>query len=149
MIQIDLQEAFKLAGKGKEIYVLSPQNGGAWKDLAPDTLQNMLDGCLLFRREPAMESSGLLDVLQEDKNPPNTDGDVPGASGGTAEPTGKRVGAGGKRKAVDTGKILALHNAGWSNVKIADEMKMNVKTVWYYIDKARKGTQDERKDKVQ
>ena len=144
--QIDLQEAFKLAGKGKEIYVLSPQNGGAWKDLVPDTLQNMLDGCLLFRREPAMESSGLLDALQEDKNPPTTDGDAAGASGDAAEPTGKR---GGKRKAVDTGKILALHNARWTNKSIAEEMKMNEKTVWYYIDKARKGTQDERKDKVQ
>lgn len=137
--QIGLNEALKLAAKGKEIYVLSPKNGGAWKDLVPDTLQNMLDGCLLFRREPAMESSNLMDVLQEDKNPPNTDGDVPGASEGTAEPTGKRVGAGAKRKAVDTGKILALHNAGWTNKAIAEEMKMNEKTVWYYIDKARKG----------
>lgn len=25
---------------------------------------------------------------------------------------------------VDFGKIIALHNAGWSNAKIADEMKM-------------------------
>lgn len=26
--------------------------------------------------------------------------------------------------AVDFGKILALHNAGWSGAKIADEMRM-------------------------
>lgn len=26
--------------------------------------------------------------------------------------------------AVDFGKILALYNAGWSNTKIADEMRM-------------------------
>jgi len=36
-----------------------------------------------------------------------------------------------------------LHRAGWTNTKIADEMGMNEKTVWYYINKARKETQDE------
>ena len=38
-----------------------------------------------------------------------------------------------KRKQVDTGKIMALHNAGWSNVKIADEMKLHPITVGKYI----------------
>ena len=27
-----------------------------------------------------------------------------------------------KRKRIDRGKVRALHDAGWSNVKIADEM---------------------------
>ncbi len=49
---------------------------------------------------------------------------------------------GGKRKPVDVGKILALHNAGWTNKAIAEEMKMGGKMVWYYIDKARKEMQD-------
>lgn len=52
------------------------------------------------------------------------------------------TGAKRKRKSVDVGKILALHKAGWSNVKIADELGMNEKTVWYYVDKARKESQD-------
>lgn len=38
-----------------------------------------------------------------------------------------------KRKKIDTGKILALHNAGWSNVKIADEMRLHPITVGKYV----------------
>ncbi|MCD8366117.1 MAG: helix-turn-helix domain-containing protein [Clostridiales bacterium] len=34
---------------------------------------------------------------------------------------------------VDVGKIMALHNAGWSNVKIADEMDLHPVTVGKYI----------------
>ncbi|PNV62234.1 hypothetical protein C0033_08965 [Clostridium sp. chh4-2] len=76
--------------------------------------------------------------------PPNADGAVAGASTGTEKQATKRVvtGAKRKRKSVDVGKILALHKAGWSNVKIADELGMNEKTVWYYVDKARKESQD-------
>lgn len=33
------------------------------------------------------------------------------------------------RKRIDIGKIMALKNAGWSNVKIADEMGMNPQAV--------------------
>ena len=34
---------------------------------------------------------------------------------------------------VDVGKIRALHNAGWSNAKIADEMKLSDPTIRKYI----------------
>lgn len=34
-----------------------------------------------------------------------------------------------KAKKLDKGKIMALHNAGWSNEKIADEMKCSPRTV--------------------
>ena len=30
--------------------------------------------------------------------------------------------AGKARKKIDRGKVMALHNAGWKNVKIAEEM---------------------------
>lgn len=33
------------------------------------------------------------------------------------------------RKRIDIGKIMAIKNAGWSNVKIADEMGMNPQAV--------------------
>ena len=32
------------------------------------------------------------------------------------------MGAGKARKKIDRGKVMALHNAGWKNVKIAEEM---------------------------
>lgn len=34
-----------------------------------------------------------------------------------------------RRNSIDIGKIMALKNAGWSNVKIADEMGMNPQSV--------------------
>ena len=34
-----------------------------------------------------------------------------------------------RRNSIDIGKIMALKNAGWSNVKIADEMGMNPQAV--------------------
>jgi len=37
------------------------------------------------------------------------------------------------RKNIDTGKIIALHNAGWSNVKIADEMGLSPITIGKYV----------------
>lgn len=46
---------------------------------------------------------------------------------------------GKSRKQIDTGKIMALHNAGWSNVKIADEMGLSAITVGKYVNKLLKG----------
>ena len=36
---------------------------------------------------------------------------------------------------MDTGKIRALHNAGWSIPKIADEMNVSAVTISKYIQK--------------
>ena len=43
-------------------------------------------------------------------------------------PTGKKA-----KKTVDVGKLIALHNAGWSVAKIADELKVSVQTVYKYL----------------
>lgn len=44
------------------------------------------------------------------------------------------VGQGRKRK-LDTGKMTALRNAGWSYEKIADEMGCSAGTVWNFFNK--------------
>lgn len=41
----------------------------------------------------------------------------------------------GKRR-VDVGKILALHNAGWTNKQIAEEMRLSAVTIGKYVRKA-------------
>lgn len=46
---------------------------------------------------------------------------------------------GKSRKQIDTGKIMALHNAGWTNAKIADEMGLSAVTVGKYVKKLLKG----------
>ena len=51
-----------------------------------------------------------------------------------------------KKKGVDTGKIKALSDAGWSKAKIADEMGISVKAVYYHLDKIKQqgGDADDR-----
>lgn len=38
-----------------------------------------------------------------------------------------------RKKKIDMGKLMALHNAGWSNLKIAGELKISDVTVGKYI----------------
>lgn len=54
--QIDQKTALELAAKGKEVLVMVPAGkDSGWDDMMPDTLGHMLEGCMFFRREPAME----------------------------------------------------------------------------------------------
>lgn len=43
-----------------------------------------------------------------------------------------------KRTPLDKNKVLALHYAGWSAAKIADEMRCSAKTIYGIISKSRK-----------
>ena len=163
--QIDLRTALRLAADGIEIKAMCEiVPDGDWEDMLPTTLQKLLEGCLFFRAEPAMvnpefevaaqemDAAIPVPVFDEDEPTlPTVSSPLPAESDGaaalpaavTTKPLCKREIADTKRKPVDTGKLLALHRAGWTNAKIADEMGMNEKTVWYYINKARKETQDE------
>lgn len=156
--QIDMKEALRLAHKDHEVKILVPSPDGDWEDMYPTTLQSMLEGCLFFRRVEAMVNSEFERAFQaaeavmptpvpviEDEPlptpaepsppPPHVDGADPVAAGGTQEPAGGRVGASAKRQKVDTGKLLALHKAGWTNVKIGEELKISGVTVGNYLKK--------------
>ena len=65
--QIDMKLALELAAKGKEVLVMAPTTTDPkkWTDYETDTLGHMLDNCLFFRQEPAME----VDLTGEDKDP--------------------------------------------------------------------------------
>lgn len=143
--QIDLKEALRMTAKGQEVMVMAPSTTEPkqWNDYHTDTLQGMLSGCMFFRQEPAMANPEFKTAMKEmgAQNSISAGGKDAGASRDTTKPAGQRGGT-GKRSPVDTGKILALHNAGWTNKAIAEEMKMNEKTVWYYIDKARREKKD-------
>ncbi|MEY8357126.1 hypothetical protein AALB39_27805 [Lachnospiraceae bacterium 54-53] len=68
--QIDLHKAMELAGKGSEVLVLVPSGPETnWRGYMPDTLQEMLEGCLFFRKEPAMENSAFEDSVEETLKP--------------------------------------------------------------------------------
>ena len=54
--QIDMKTALELTARGQEVMVLIPGTPDSkWEDMLPNTLQRMLDGCLFFRREVALE----------------------------------------------------------------------------------------------
>lgn len=55
--QIGMEEALRLASKGREIMVMAPGLAGknGWTDYMPYTLSRMLEGCMFFREEPAAE----------------------------------------------------------------------------------------------
>lgn len=55
--QVDEKTALELAAKGKEVLVMVPAGkDSGWEGMMPDTLGHMLEGCMFFRREPAMEA---------------------------------------------------------------------------------------------
>ena len=51
-------------------------------------------------------------------------------------------------KQIDTGKLLALHKAGWSNVKIADELGISDVTVGKYLKRAEEKEDGKQPEKV-
>lgn len=55
--QIDIKTALQLAAKGKEVLVMAPitTDPEKWIDYEPNTLDHLLEDCMFFRREPAME----------------------------------------------------------------------------------------------
>lgn len=114
--QIDEKTALQLAARGKEVLVMAPitTDPEKWIDYEPNTLGHMLEGCLFFRREPAMEVE-LAESAEIEKAQP--------------DPLSRKE----AKKAVDVGKLIALHNAGWPAAKIADELKVSVRTVYKYL----------------
>lgn len=116
--QIDIKTALELAVKGKEVLVMVPAGkDSGWEDMMPGTLGHLLEGCMFFRREPAMEVelTGPVEIEPAQPDPP---------------PAGKKR---GPKKALDVGKLVVLHNAGWPAAKIADELRVSVRTVYNYL----------------
>lgn len=124
--QIDEKTALELAAKGKEVLVMAPitTDPEKWIDYEPNTLGHMLEGCLFFRREPAMEVDQVGSTGQTIEIGPAE----PGNAQPDPPPTGKKA-----RKTVDVGKLIALHNAGWSVAKIADELGVSTRAVYNYL----------------
>lgn len=62
--QIGTEEALKMAVKGREVLVMVPRfvdDENGWTDYETNTLAGLLDGCLFFRKEPAMKAWDGLD----------------------------------------------------------------------------------------
>lgn len=167
--QIPQDEALKLFLKGTDIMLMSPGTGDSeWREMIPDTLSNLLEGMMFFRREPAMEtgldiktdrtlsdiplpafnpsrapdSTGIDSDNEPEKEADNSDDPEPEASEYDNEDKEKDA-KHKKRVQVDTGKLMALRKAGWSVSKIADELGIGKSTVYNYVMKMQKGAVNE------
>ena len=140
--QIDLRTALELAAKGIEIELMAPDvpEPEKWTDYQPDTLQHLMDGCLFFRSEPAIDNP----VLNEATPIPPADASLVAKTGDTRLEDRPAISGRTKRAKVDTGKLLALHKAGWPNTKIAEELKVSDVTVGNYLRKLKE--EDNEKD---
>lgn len=124
--EIKASEAFKAHEKGQEIKVLAPSTEGGYDWINIDEL---ITGCKFFTDE----EEKLIQEPEPDnpEEPPEifpNSVEEPLEAPPPESPPEKR-----KRKQIDVGKIMALHRAGWNNVKIADEMKLHPVTVGKYI----------------
>ena len=138
--QIDMAKALELAAKGMEIKVLAPigQEGG-WENLVPDTLQNMLEGVMFFRQEPAMEKEIFPVETVLDVTEPLSEKTLSEIEAGLKQELKQARPQKGKLD-VDIGKMKALREAGWSYAKIADEMRISEGSVYNYLKRAEEET---------
>lgn len=85
-------------------------------------LKDIYDGTTVSE---LMCASFVAEETESDNPPPERKNSKPAASG--------------SKKKLDHGKIQALHNAGWSHAKIADEMGCTTGTVATVLSKLKKG----------
>lgn len=166
--QIDMVSALNLAAHGREVLVMEPNawDPESWEDYEPGTLAGMLEGCLFFRKVPAEERNLLREIREEGDGSPDIpretqEGGTETAETAPAEPAGEsrdgsrqeatgmespEKGKPGKKKTktgVDTGELLAMHRAGWSNIKIAKELGVSGFTIRKYLKQIKEETDGE------
>lgn len=76
------------------------------------------------------EGGAVFAVMPDELQPPSGEANTgPGPEDQEDKPDKRR------RVKLDTGKVMSLHNAGWSNRKIADEMGCSEGTIWNFLKK--------------
>lgn len=122
--EVELKRAIQAYLEGHEVKAILPTNDYYDKVVPFHVLFDEIR--FLVDRSPAVINKEFDDAFQ---NPPNTEGTASGSSGSGIEPSADGADAGAKRKTIDRGKVMALHRAGWTNRKIADEMRVHESTV--------------------
>lgn len=118
--EVNLEKALKKAAAGKAVLILTTMDDGS---MAIESLSDILQGARFLVEVPAVIDEEFEAALPKAAPPP----------------TPKSA----KKKKVDAGKIHALHNAGWSQAKIADEMKLSISTVNRYLNMDKPEKNDE------
>lgn len=84
----------------------------------------------------AAEAGAVFAVMKQPQKEPETKEEV------KPTPPPKSPAGQGRKSKLDTGKMTALRNAGWSYEKIADEMGCSAGTVWNYFNKGKEDKKD-------
>ena len=117
LYEITLEEALKQTVKGNEVFILAAEEGRAGIIMP---LVEVLSGARYF---VAVGETPVVNKPEPEEMP----GENPQPSA-TAEKPKKKKGRTPSSE-IDVGKIKALHAAGWSQPKIADEMQLSQATI--------------------
>ena len=88
---------------------------------------------LIIDTDPEETSLELTENLAVTSQEPLQDEPKPEPKKTASKPAPKKTAPKKNTKPIDKGKIGALHRAGWSAAKIADEMKLGLSTVYKII----------------
>ena len=112
--QITEKEALEMYIEGTDVKILAPMvNNPDWLKYEAGLLSRLLDGIIYLtdeeeEKEVVFEEPIAIPEPEEEEQEPEPD----------PEPRANKFG----KLNLDEGKIAALHRAGWTNEKIADEM---------------------------
>lgn len=136
--EVELKRAVQAYLDGHEVKAILPMNEDEERVIPFRKLFN--EARFLVDRSPAVISQEFEDAFRESSS--DDAGEVSEPSRSDGKPEDKPVAAGSKRKPIDTGKLMALHNAGWPSRKIADELKVSPSTVLNYLKKMEEKTDE-------
>lgn len=136
--EVELKRALQAYLDGKEVKAILPMDEDEERVIPFRKLFN--EARFLVDRSPAVINQEFEDAFRETAS--DEEKEISESSGSDKKPEDKPVAAGPKRKPIDTGKLMALHNAGWPSRKIADELKCSPATVLNYLKKM-EGNTDE------
>lgn len=133
--QIAIDEVLELHKRGLMVGVLQPivpepKNLDDYEFL---TLKKILAGCEFFRIVPQEEKGAAEPVKQTEKE----EKPVKEVAAVKKQPETKPEPA--SKNQIDVGRIKALHNAGWTGKKIAEDMHIAESTVCTYLKKIKAG----------
>ena len=112
--QITEKEALKMYIEGEDVKILAPMvNNPDWLEYEAGLLSRLLDGIIFLTDEEEKTEVAFTESIAVAEEPELTDEPEP-----DPEPKTNRFG----KLNLDEGKIGALHRAGWTNEKIAEEM---------------------------
>lgn len=122
--EITAREALKLYIEGKDVKILAPMvNNPDWLEYEAGLLSRLLDG-IIYLTDEEEKTEVMFDepiAVSEPEEEPEPEPETPASKYAP--------------KNLDNGKIAALHRAGWSNEKIADELHTTGVTIGNRIKK--------------